>query len=69
MSVVQKGRMTSPVHVHVDEQTPVHVHIKQPKKATVNGNDVSFIQILTLTLSVTQAITLHCTFVACVQLL
>ena len=36
MTIERGGRPTSPVHVHVDDQTPVHVHVKKPKKSTLS---------------------------------
>ena len=49
MSLDQKGRSTSPVHIHVDEEIPVHVHVKKPKKPSSIGIDVSTIfNLLTL---------------------
>lgn len=40
---VEKGlRPTSPVHVHVEDDTPVHVHLKKSKKtASTKAVDVS----------------------------
>ena len=43
MSLDQKGRSTSPVHIHVDEEIPVHVHVKKPKKPSSIGIDVSLL--------------------------
>lgn len=30
-------RCTSPVHIHVDEETPVHVHVKKPAVKVSTG--------------------------------
>ena len=34
-------RPTSPVHVHVDDDTPVHVHVKKPGQRKAKPADVS----------------------------
>ena len=35
------ARPTSPVHVHVDDDTPVHVHVKKPGVKKTKPSDVS----------------------------
>ncbi len=47
---VEKGeRPTSPVHLHVDEDTPVHVHVKKPRKpqaGAIKSAEVIFVSSL-----------------------